>query len=108
MGSTFSGSQATLTVTAATPLPPTSGENEWTLTVSDATGTPLDDCALTATTAMPDHGHGGPVPTVTSTGDGSHVLQVSFTMGGYWEIDASLSCPATQTADNVLITVCAE
>ena len=108
VGSTFSGAAATVTVTAAAPLPPAAGDNTWSLTVATSDGTAAEDCTITADAEMPDHGHGGPAPEISADGQGGYTLQANLTMSGYWELDAALSCPTTGLTDTVTLAVCAE
>ncbi len=107
IGSAFSGSSTTLTVESAEPLPPAFGENHWVLAL-DQGELPLEGCVLSAEPSMPDHGHGGPAPTITEQGGGLYDLSVQFTMSGYWELETQLSCADAGVDDTIVITVCAE
>jgi hypothetical protein len=92
-GASFDG----LTITDADPLPAYAGENTWELSLDAGEG-----CTLTAQTRMPDHGHGGPAPSLEDLGGGDYRAEIEFTMGGYWEITVQVDCPE---ADEVVIPV---
>jgi hypothetical protein len=47
---------------AATPTPPTKGDNTWVLRIRDASGSPLPDAEVTDVRPfMPNHGHGSTI-----------------------------------------------
>ena len=105
LGDSFSGDEVSLVISAADPLPAYAGENLWTIDLSDGAGA-LEGCGLSAVIAMPDHGHGGPAPAFSELGAGSYEAAVEFTMGGYWELDVSVSCGDIE--DVVPVAVCVE
>jgi hypothetical protein len=45
---------------SATPIPPETGDNRWTLRLSDETGAELSGAEVVAHALMPDHMHGPP------------------------------------------------
>ena len=104
-GAAFSGTSVTLDVIETDPEPATTGENIWLVALS-SDGAPLEGCELSAAIAMPDHGHGGPVPSFSAGSGGEYTVEVSFTMGGYWEMDIDISCP--DVTDTVQVTACVE
>ncbi|MFT5684227.1 MAG: hypothetical protein ACI8RZ_005168 [Myxococcota bacterium] len=100
----FSGAALTVTVQAMDPAFPAVDDNTWSLLIEDDTG-PLTGCTLSGTIDMPDHGHGGPAPEFTESGDGLYEMTARFTMGGYWEVGLTVDC---ETTDDVLLNVCVE
>ena len=70
------------------PAPPDVGASEWLVTVTDlVSGEPREGCALTASTWMPDHGHGGPEGSSNEELEpGRYRLEgLRYLMAGYWE-----------------------
>lgn len=64
------------------------GLNAWTMKFS-VDGAPASaSAAVTATTLMPDHGHGSPrIPVVTANADGTYTASdLYFFMGGVWQV----------------------
>ena len=63
--------------------------HRWNLEIVTADGTPVDECTVTVSGGMPQHGHGLPTkPLVTQhLGDGKHVVEgMRFNMGGWWVV----------------------
>jgi hypothetical protein len=72
-----------------TPIP-VNEIHEWTLTLTDAEGRPLEHAHVSVDGDMPQHGHGLPTrPVVTQyLGDGRYLVEgVKFQMGGWWVMD---------------------
>jgi len=83
----------TVALDSADPAPPDLDENDWILSVSDAAGSPVEGCLLTATPWMPDHGHGSNNPESTDEGGGSYsIVGLDFIMAGYWEVGVQVDC----------------
>ncbi len=81
----------------AVPAPPDRGDNAWTIELSEG-GAPVDDCELTVTPFMPQHGHGtSAVPEITSMEAAGqyHIEPVNLFMPGLWEVDFGLKCGET-------------
>jgi hypothetical protein len=104
LDATFAGDALTVTVTAMEPAFPAVDDNTWSLLVADADG-PLTGCVLSGDLSMPDHGHDGPAPTFSESGEGSYEMTARFTMGGYWEVDLTLACAVS---DAVTLNICVE
>ncbi len=92
----------TVAVDAADPTPARSGANRWELSVAGG----VTGCELTASTWMPDHGHGGPTPLTSELGGGRYALDLELTMGGLWEVTVELTCDGEP--DAALFAICAE
>jgi hypothetical protein len=77
----------TVTLETATPSPPIVGQNNWTLRVLDANGTPVTGATLEISQWMPAHMHPGPnFPKSVDMGGGEYQLQpVDFSMDGFWQ-----------------------
>jgi hypothetical protein len=82
----FTGRDGTVVKLSSLPAPPAVGDNEWSVTVADSTGAPVEGAALHFTQLMPDHGHHGVKnPTVEDLGGGKYTLSpVNFNMQGFW------------------------
>ncbi len=97
----------TVALDSADPAPPDLDENDWTLSVLDAAGSPVEGCVLAATPWMPDHGHGSNNPESTELGGGSYsIAGIDFIMAGYWEVGLEVDC-AGET-DTVEFRFCIE
>ena len=107
VGLTFQGAAATVVVREASDIPALTGDNAWTLELLSG-DQPLEGCTLSAEIDMPDHGHGGPAPTFTDLGAGMYSMDLTFIMGGYWEIDAAIACTDASVEDVVELTTCVE
>ncbi|MEY9586578.1 FixH family protein [Sinorhizobium fredii] len=80
--------------------------NAWTVTLTDANGTPVNRAAIAIDGGMPQHGHGLPTaPAVTkSLGRGRFLIEgMKFNMPGWWEIDLAIDGPGG--ADTVTFNV---
>jgi hypothetical protein len=78
-----------VTISEAAPATPIVADNTWTVTVTDASGQPLEDAELSMNQTMPEHeGHGTPRTAIaTKVGPGKYELSpVAFTMAGLWKI----------------------
>ena len=86
----------TFTLVQATPAPPSLQVNEWTLTVTDATGASPDVSQLTVYPYMPLMGHPSTqTPQITVKGDGTFdAKDVDLFMPGLWTVTVSVNAPA--------------
>ena len=75
--------------------------HHWTVLLTTAQGTPVEQARLTIAGGMPQHGHGLPTkPTVTPQSDGRYRVEgMKFNMGGWWTLTLHVDGPAG--ADNV-------
>lgn len=74
---------------ASTPAPvPMLVLHDWTVTITDAAGRPVDGARLTVLGGMPAHAHGLPTaPTVRGLGDGRYLVEgLKFHMPGAWVV----------------------
>ncbi len=74
--------------------PPMNRIHSWTLTVTDASGSPVTGAKIKVDGGMPEHGHGLPTaPEVTDeTAPGSYLVEgVKFSMPGWWEMTFHIS-----------------
>lgn len=75
-----------------TPIP-VNEIHEWTLTLTDAEGRPLEHAHVSVDGDMPQHGHGLPTePQVTTElGGGDYLVEgVKFHMPGWWVMDFTI------------------
>ncbi len=73
----------------ATPSPvPMLVLHAWTVTITDAAGTPVDDARITVLGGMPAHAHGLPTtPAVRALGGGTYRVEgLKFHMPGAWVV----------------------
>jgi hypothetical protein len=83
------------------PQPPTEGNVEAQLTVTEADGgKPVDGLGVTVVPWMPSMSHGtSVVPTVTATGHGTYVASpIALSMPGEWELRLTFTGPVEDTA----------
>ena len=69
----------------------------WLVTVTTATGQPVEYAAIDVSGGMPEHNHGLPTsPQVTDyLGNGHYRIEgMKFTMGGWWQLRLSISAAA--------------
>jgi hypothetical protein len=101
-------SNISVSIEDAAPAPPAVGNNDWTLSVKDASGNPMPGAALTVYPFMVDHGHtGGRKTIVTDNGDGTyHCTPVNFNMEGYWEITVTVAKDTTK--ETAMFPLCVE
>jgi hypothetical protein len=92
---------------ATEPAPPRMGQNDITLTVTDAHGAPQTGCALTVTPWMPAHGHGSTQqPVVSALGEGRYLATpVTFQMAGQWELRVQATCGALSGSAVAVVSV---
>lgn len=67
------------------------------VTITDASGKPVAEAAITVDGGMPQHGHGLPTrPRITrNLGGGRYELGgLRFNMGGWWELQLTITTPA--------------
>jgi hypothetical protein len=87
------------------PLAPVRGENAAELTLTDATGAPIDGLTVTVTPWMPAHAHGTSVqPETTTSAPGVFVVQPLYLfMSGEWElrttVDGAIHDTVTATVE---------
>jgi YtkA-like len=96
------------TFSSANPAPPAKGENDWTVTLMDAHGSPMSGAALTVKPWMPDHGHGSSVvPTITpGSAAGSYQLEnLDLFMPGIWQVTLTIT-PTGGTVETVVFSFC--
>lgn len=74
-------------VSSPTPVPMLA-LHDWTVTITDATGTPVDGARVTVLGGMPAHAHGLPTtPEVRALGSGRYLVEgLKFHMPGAWVI----------------------
>ena len=103
-----------VTLNERTPDPAARGLNQWSVTVADATGSPVVGAALDFTTKMPDHGHSStpPIAPATDAQGVSNVPDLDFFMAGVWQIQIDVY-PANAAAnahpvDSVTFFFCIE
>lgn len=98
-------------IVEAAPAPPDKGDNQWTLHVAGAGGSPVEGATVTITPFMPAHNHGtNPATVATSVGSiaGDYVSEAfNLFMGGQWELTVSASAPGTGS-DAATFTFCIE
>jgi hypothetical protein len=95
-------------IAGAEPSTPVAGQNRWRIEVTDRSGAPVADAAVTATLWMPAHSHPAPEPVVTPLGSGSYELHaVNFIMPGLWQVTIGVH-PVTGEADRAVFELCVE
>jgi hypothetical protein len=100
VGDTFQGETLGVEVLELNPDPIIVGDNAWLL------GLDLSGCEAELGTWMPDHQHGSSVGEVEVTDARAQVTDLFLSMGGYWELTLTLSCP--EVTEEVLIPLCVE
>ncbi len=99
------------TLVDALPSPPDTGENQWTLEVTDSAGDPVDVDLLAMRPYMPDHGHGtNPATWPLVEGDEPDqavVYDMDLFMPGLWRVAVEIT-PEVEDPDEVLFYFCAE
>ncbi|MEE2828634.1 MAG: FixH family protein [Myxococcota bacterium] len=110
-GTTRDGENGTLSfrVDGADPGPPDLNENDWTVTVLDADGSPVDGCTVEVAPWMPDHGHGSDGVVGSATGEpGQYLLEsIDFIMPGFWSVDVQADCGGSGS-DHAPFPICIE
>lgn len=93
---------------ALDPDPPDLGENDWTVTVLDASGSPVDGCSLLAEPWMPDHGHGSEDPSGEALSEpGQYLIPgLELVMPGFWTVSVSADCDSV--SDVRIYNICVE
>ncbi len=95
---TLTGNSKALSVEVrSSPQPPTRGDVDVEMTVTDiATGKPQDGLELHIQPWMPAFNHGAITPTVTPEGNGKYlVTEVDLFMAGLWELRTTFSGPVS-------------
>ena len=109
VGLTQSGSTngVRLSLASMSPVTDVTDNYQWTVTLTDFAGAPLDFAIFTVVPWMPDHGHGASiVPSVTGMGNGVYaVANVDLFMAGVWTVTFHMAL-ANGTDDTVVFTVC--
>jgi hypothetical protein len=96
-----------VTLVSSNPAPPAIENNTWVIKLADGTGAPLTNAQITFASLMPDHGHGGTAPTITSQGDGTYnLVDVNFFMAGVWRATLSIPGPDGGAAPSVQFFFC--
>ena len=80
------------------------GASELELTISDASGVPIDGLTLDVVPWMPSHAHGTSVVTlVEPIGNGSYVVRdVNLFMPGRWQLRVSVTGPMSDSLTPIL------
>ena len=73
---------------SASPQLPERGSNDWQIHMTSNNMASLDNCNISVTPFMPEHGHGVPAqPNVMKTTQNHYLIQdILFTMPGLWEM----------------------
>lgn len=83
-----------LALVSATPAVPSNTDNFWTIALTDAELTPVDDATIVAVPFMVDHGHGAAPQVAVAIGEGRYELgPLTLTMPGFWEVTLELTRP---------------
>lgn len=92
---------------SASPAPPSTGVNTFSLQVVDAAGAALDGATITVTPWMPDHAHGSSVKAgVVPAGGGMYtVSNVYLVMAGLWQVTVTVE-QATGDAASAVFDFC--
>lgn len=82
-------------VRTAPEQPPVHGSNTVELTITDASGTPVDGLTVVVVPWMPSMGHGSTTtPAVSPQGQGKYlVTNVTLQMAGTWELRLTITLP---------------
>jgi hypothetical protein len=99
-----------LSILTADPAPPVTGENTWTIKLTDATGAPMSGATIALKPYMPDHGHGSSiVPQVSAMpADGTYQVKlIDLFMPGIWENTFTIT-PASGPVETVVFTFCVD
>ena len=104
-GAAFNGDTLSMTLSSMDPEPAQVGDNTWRFVLTDS-GTPQTNCTISAASDMPDHGHGAPTPIIEADNDEGYTANISFTMGGYWEVVMAVEC--AELTDEVVVKACIE
>ena len=98
----------TFTLMAASPAPPSRGDNTWTLQLAGG-GDPVGAAAITVTPFMPDHQHGTPIEvgvTAAATAGEYMLAPVNMWMPGLWEITIDAARTAGADGDHAVFRFC--
>jgi hypothetical protein len=95
-------------LTAADPAPPSLGDtNTWTLKLTGADGTPLDQATITGAPWMPDHQHGSPLQIAVGSGSGAYkIASLEFIMDGLWQVTLKVTPPGSTVISEVPFSFC--
>jgi hypothetical protein len=82
-------------VTAPAPVPMLA-LHDWTITIADGAGRPVDGARITVLGGMPAHAHGLPTtPTVRGLGNGRYLVEgLEFHMPGAWIVAFRINAAA--------------
>lgn len=96
-------------VTEGTPpiVGPDIGLDTWSVSITNADGTPAEVTMMAERPWMPLHGHGATTFPMVSPGDPGKftITGIDFFMAGYWEQKLDLQ-PTSGTADKVAFAIC--
>jgi hypothetical protein len=95
----------------AQPAPPARNTNVWTLTVTDATGAPVEGATIVAKPWMPAHGHGSsvaPIVAPSATPGSYDVTRIIFVMPGLWQVIVTVTVTGADgtTTDTATFAFC--
>lgn len=98
---------ADIVIENATPQVVQQGLNEWTVSIKDSSGAPVDG-TVSVLSSMPDHGHDSPtLPTITPKGNGEYdIANVNLSMRGVWTVTISIASPTLN--DDATYTFCVD
>lgn len=112
VGLSASGDKLTFELTDVADLPAIVGMNDWTIQVTDNSGSPFE-LDLFVGTWMPDHSHSGFIEEViTPQGEGVYTVEgIHLFMAGFWEVTVSMVDPlsdAMEPYDEATFAFCVE
>lgn len=98
---------ASIIIESGTPSVVQQGLNDWTVKITDASGTPIDG-TVSVLSSMPDHGHNSPtLPTITPKGNGEYdIANINLSMRGVWTVTISIASASVN--DDATFTFCVD
>jgi hypothetical protein len=99
LSATSSDGTLKVSIAGAQPAPPEKGINTWTVQLTDGSGNPVSEAAVSVTPWMPDHGHGSSiVPQVMPTKSAGtyQVTLLDLFMPGIWQVTFDVTSPSSQ------------
>ena len=105
---TSAGGEMTVRIVSAIPAPPANtDDNEWTVSLTDATGTPMEGATVVAAPYMVDHGHGAPNVIGVGSGGGSYALDsIYLRMTGLWQVTIRVWPSGSELENEVMFPFC--